>query len=71
MGVVPILIQILAAFAPLGLRIEFDHIVPFALGGEHSVENLRLRCFAHSQWHSIEEFGLGVLGFVGFSAASG
>lgn len=38
-------------------RLELDHIHPYAKGGEHSVENLRLRCFTHNQLHAREEFG--------------
>jgi len=30
-------------------RLEFDHIQPFAMGGKHTVENLRLRCRGHNQ----------------------
>jgi 5-methylcytosine-specific restriction endonuclease McrA len=37
--------------------IEFDHIKPFALGGAHEVENLRLRCRAHNQLVAREQFG--------------
>jgi hypothetical protein len=37
--------------------IQYDHIVPFAKGGANTVENLRLRCFAHNQWHAILQFG--------------
>ena len=29
--------------------LEFDHIIPFALGGEMSVDNIRLRCRAHNR----------------------
>jgi 5-methylcytosine-specific restriction endonuclease McrA len=32
--------------------LELDHIDPFALGGESTVENLRLRCRAHNQRHA-------------------
>jgi hypothetical protein len=38
-------------------RLQLDHIIPFALGGEHTVENLRLRCLAHNQLHAVECFG--------------
>ena len=38
-------------------RLQLDHVVPFALGGEHTVENLRLRCPAHNQLHAVECFG--------------
>lgn len=34
-------------------RIEIDHIRPFSLGGENSVENLRLLCFAHNQYRNL------------------
>lgn len=37
--------------------VELDHIKPFANGGEHRVENLRLRCRAHNHRHSIETYG--------------
>jgi hypothetical protein len=29
--------------------LELDHVVPWAVGGESTVENLRLRCRAHNQ----------------------
>jgi hypothetical protein len=32
-------------------------VVPWALGGETSVENLRLRCRAHNQQHAADYFG--------------
>lgn len=35
-------------------RLQIDHIRPFAKGGENSLENLRLRCLAHNQWHAIQ-----------------
>lgn len=37
--------------------LELDHIIPFAKGGQHSAENLRLRCPAHNQLHALQEFG--------------
>lgn len=37
--------------------LEIDHIVPFAMGGEHAAFNLRLRCPAHNQWHAVKSFG--------------
>jgi 5-methylcytosine-specific restriction endonuclease McrA len=39
-------------------RIEFDHIIPIALGGETSVGNLRLRCRAHNQHEADLAFGV-------------
>ena len=38
-------------------RIEFDHTVPVARGGESTVENLRLRCRAHNQYEAERVFG--------------
>jgi 5-methylcytosine-specific restriction endonuclease McrA len=37
--------------------LEFDHIVPIALGGKSIIENLRLRCQAHNQLAARETFG--------------
>jgi 5-methylcytosine-specific restriction endonuclease McrA len=37
--------------------LEFDHIRPFALGGEPTVEGLRLRCRAHNQYEAERAFG--------------
>lgn len=36
--------------------VEIDHIIPFAKGGQHTLENLRLRCRTHNQLHAREEF---------------
>lgn len=38
-------------------RLEFDHITPYALGGSHEADNLRLRCRAHNQLHAEQHFG--------------
>lgn len=38
--------------------VEEDHIIPKAMGGEYSVENLRLRCRAHNQRHAIDCYGV-------------
>ena len=38
-------------------QLQFDHVKPFALGGDHNAENLRLRCFTHNQWHARQSFG--------------
>lgn len=32
-------------------RLELDHILPFSLGGLSTVDNLRLRCWAHNHMH--------------------
>jgi hypothetical protein len=37
--------------------LQFDHIVPFSLGGAHTVENLTLRCGAHNRYRA-EKMGL-------------
>jgi len=38
-------------------NIEFDHIVPVALGGKSTVDNLRLVCRAHNQAAAEQVFG--------------
>jgi 5-methylcytosine-specific restriction endonuclease McrA len=37
--------------------LEYDHIVPHALAGASTAENLRLRCRAHNQLHAEDCFG--------------
>ncbi|MGZ3710447.1 MAG: HNH endonuclease [Bdellovibrionota bacterium] len=37
--------------------LELDHIILFAHGGQHTVENLRLRCMAHNQLHALNVLG--------------
>jgi hypothetical protein len=37
--------------------LEFHHVVPFAAGGETSVENLELRCRAHNAYEAEQYFG--------------
>jgi len=44
--------------------LEFHHVVPFAAGGETSVENLELRCRAHNVYEADQYFGLGQRLFV-------
>lgn len=39
--------------------IEEDHILPKAMGGEYTIENIRLRCRAHNQRHAIDCYGEG------------
>ncbi len=39
-------------------KLEFDHIVPFAMGGDNAAENIRLRCQAHNQLAAIQSYGL-------------
>src|SRR6185369_9333471 len=38
-------------------KLELDHIVPAALGGPSTVENLRLRCRSHNQLGAEQIFG--------------
>jgi hypothetical protein len=38
-------------------RLEFHHVQPFALGGEHTPENLTLRCTAHNALAAEQDFG--------------
>jgi 5-methylcytosine-specific restriction endonuclease McrA len=37
--------------------LEFDHVIPFARGGESTVDGLRLRCRAHNQYEAERVFG--------------
>ncbi len=38
-------------------RLEFDHVIPRAKGGESTVPNLRLRCQTHNQHAAEQAFG--------------
>jgi hypothetical protein len=38
-------------------RLELDHVIPVALGGETSVENLRVLCRAHNQYKAERVLG--------------
>jgi 5-methylcytosine-specific restriction endonuclease McrA len=42
-------------------RLEFDHVVPFALGGRATVDNIRLRCHAHNQYEAELTYGAGFM----------
>lgn len=43
---------------PCGAQdVEFDHVQPYALGGRHTVEGLRLRCRVHNLHAAREAFG--------------
>ena len=37
--------------------LEFHHVVPYAAGGETSLENLELRCRAHNAYEAEQHFG--------------
>ena len=37
--------------------LEYDHIMPAALGGRSTVENLRLYCSCHNRWRAAQTFG--------------
>jgi len=39
-------------------KLELDHIRPVALGGAATLENIRVACIAHNQFHAIQTFGL-------------
>jgi len=41
--------------------LQYDHIIPKALGGKSTVDNLRLRCFAHNQLEAERMFGAGFM----------
>jgi len=38
-------------------NLHIDHIQPYARGGGHSIDNLRLRCAAHNQLEAEKTFG--------------
>jgi 5-methylcytosine-specific restriction endonuclease McrA len=38
-------------------QLEFHHVNPFALGGEHAAANLTLRCAAHNALAAEDDFG--------------
>ena len=38
-------------------RVEFDHVVPVARGGQSTTDNLRLRCRVHNQYEAECTFG--------------
>jgi 5-methylcytosine-specific restriction endonuclease McrA len=38
-------------------RVQFDHVHPFALGGESTVSNIRLTCAAHNLLAARRVFG--------------
>jgi len=42
-------------------RLEYDHEIPVALGGETTVANLRLRCRAHNQYAAECVYGAGFM----------
>jgi hypothetical protein len=39
------------------VQLEFDHRLPFAMGGQHTLENLRHLCRAHNQLAAIQFYG--------------
>ena len=51
--------------------LEFDHIIPRARGGKSTVDNLRLRCFAHNQLEAERMFGAGFMQAKRDAASSG
>jgi hypothetical protein len=42
-------------------RLEFDHVDPVALGGQATVDRIRLRCRAHNQLEAERAFGEGFM----------
>ena len=47
------------------IRLELDHILPRALGGPSTVDNLRVICRRHNQIHAEETFGVEFMGRFG------
>lgn len=43
-------------------HLEFEHIIPYSLGGTHTVENLKLYCRSHNQRSAIKTLGLQKMG---------
>jgi len=43
-------------------RLELDHIHPAALGGPSTLDNLRLLCGAHNDFHAQQTFGRAYMG---------
>jgi len=41
--------------------LEYDHIVPYALGGPATVDNTRIRCAVHNRLEAEEKFGAGFM----------
>ena len=46
---------------PATAPLDYDHIEPVARGGQATVENLRLRCWAHNQYEAERTFGAGFM----------
>src|SRR5688572_5030856 len=42
-------------------RLEFAHLKPWGKGGEHSVENITLRCHAHNAFEADRDYGVGFM----------
>jgi 5-methylcytosine-specific restriction endonuclease McrA len=38
-------------------KIQFDHALPWAMGGEHTIKNLRPHCVGHNLWHAVQFYG--------------
>ena len=52
-------------------RLEFDHVVEVARGGEATVEGIRLRCRAHNQYTAERTFGAEFMRHKRIAAAEG
>ena len=42
-------------------RLEFHHCAPFGLGGDHSVDNIRLMCVGHNAYLAEQDYGRAVM----------
>jgi len=42
-------------------RVEYHHVVPYAAGGQTTLENLELRCTAHNRYEAERHFGASLM----------
>jgi 5-methylcytosine-specific restriction endonuclease McrA len=42
-------------------RLEYHHVRPFAMGGDHTIDNVRLICRSHNLYLAEHDYGLGAM----------
>jgi len=42
-------------------NLQFEHIIPYGKGGQHTIDNIKLFCRAHNQRSAIKEYGLNTM----------